>query len=112
MTENGRFMLDGDIPSLTYFWKGVQFGMPASRFDPLRSVAWLTPYRLQPETAFRARGPNRAKYRWLFDSVATYRFLTFPKIVFATTRLDRIKSKYIYSLSLEDIINPGMSMSR
>ena len=41
----------------------------------------------------------------LTDSVATYRFLTFLKIVFITTRLDRIKSRYIYSLSLKDIIN-------
>jgi hypothetical protein len=51
------------------------------------------------------RDRNGRSYRWLFDSVAIYRFLTFPKIVFTTMRLDYIKSRYICSLSLEDIIN-------
>jgi hypothetical protein len=49
-------------------------------------------------------------YRWLFDSVATHRFLNFPKIVFTTTRLDHIKSRYICSLLLEDIINLVVSI--
>jgi hypothetical protein len=50
-------------------------------------------------------------YRWLFDPLATYRFLPFPKIVFTTKRLDHIKSRYICSLSLEDIINLVASRS-
>jgi len=45
-------------------------------------------------------------YRWLFNSVAIYRFLIFLKIVFIIVYLDYIKSKDIYSLLLKDIINP------
>jgi hypothetical protein len=44
-------------------------------------------------------------YRWLLHSITIYRFWPFPKIVFAIIRLDYIKSRYIYSLLLEDIIN-------
>jgi hypothetical protein len=51
------------------------------------------------------------RYRWLFNPLATYRFLPFPKIVFTTKRLDYIKSRYICSLLLEDIINLVVSRS-
>jgi hypothetical protein len=50
-------------------------------------------------------------YRWLFGPLATYRFFPHLKIVFATTRLDYLKSRYICSLLLEDIINLVVSRS-
>jgi hypothetical protein len=50
-------------------------------------------------------------YRWLFGPLATYRFFPHPKIVFATTRLDYLKSSCICSLPLEDIINLVASRS-
>jgi hypothetical protein len=52
-----------------------------------------------------------SKYRWLFGPLATYRFFPHPKIVFATTWLDYLKSSYICSLLLEDIINLVASRS-
>jgi hypothetical protein len=53
----------------------------------------------------------RIHYRWLFGPLATYRFFPHPKIVFATTRLDYLKSSCICSLPLEDIINLVVSRS-
>jgi hypothetical protein len=53
----------------------------------------------------------RSWYRWLFGPLATYRFFPHPKIVFATTRLDYLKSSCICSLLLEDIINLVASRS-
>jgi hypothetical protein len=50
-------------------------------------------------------------YGWLFGPLATYRFFPHPKIVFATTWLDYLKSRCICSLLLEDIINLVVSRS-